>query len=106
MEAGTSAPPGQSDSGYAGPAFLGAVIATVCFPLIALIVALLLLGAQTDPRRRSQLKAWAWVSGGWLAFCTLLVVLAFVAVRSGSGTVHISRMRPVPVHAPNSSPSP
>jgi hypothetical protein len=22
---------------------------------------------QTEPRKRSQLRTWAWVSGGWLA---------------------------------------
>ena len=94
MEAGTSAPLGQGDSGYGGASVAGAVLATLCFPFVALVVALLLLGAQIEPRKRSQLRTWALVSGGWLAFWTLLVVLAFVSFRSGSGTIQISRAGP------------
>jgi hypothetical protein len=54
MEAGTSAPPDAGGTGYSGAAYLGAALATVCFPLIALILALLLLGSQTDPRKRAS----------------------------------------------------
>jgi cytochrome bd-type quinol oxidase subunit 2 len=81
MEAG-SAP---SEVGYAGPAVAGAVLATLFFPLIALIAALLLQGGQSDPKKRSQLRTWAWLSGGWLAFGALMVVL-LVGVASGSGS--------------------
>ena len=70
MEAGSSAPPG-----YSGASVAGAALATVFFPLIALIVALLLLGAQSDPRRRSALRTWAWVSGGWLVLQVVVAVL-------------------------------
>ena len=62
MEAGTSAPPGEGGTGYGGASVAGAVLATLFFPLISLIAALLLLGGQTDPRKRSQLRTWAWVS--------------------------------------------
>jgi hypothetical protein len=79
MEAGTSTPPEDAGSGYSGAALAGAALATVCFPLIALIAALLLQGAERDPRRRSQLRTWAWVSGGWLVLgAVVLVVLANV----------------------------
>jgi hypothetical protein len=66
MEAG-SAPP-ETGAGYTGPAVAGAVLATLFFPLIALIAALLLQGGQHDPRRRAQLRTWAWASVGWLLF--------------------------------------
>jgi fumarate reductase subunit D len=67
------------DDGYSGGAVAGAVILTICFPLIALIVALLMQGGQTDPRKRSQLRTWAWASLGWMVFAFVLgVVLALV----------------------------
>ena len=66
----------EGQDGYSGAAFLGAVLATIFFPLIALIAALLLQGGQEDPRKRSQLRIWAWVSAGWTAVGVLLVVLA------------------------------
>ena len=78
MEAGTSAPPGIGGSGYSGASVAGAVLATLFFPFIALIAALLLLGGQTDPRKRSQLRTWAWVSGGWIALD--VVVAVFLAL--------------------------
>ena len=90
MEAG---PAPLEDSGYTGASVAGAVLATLFFPLIALIVALLLLGGQTDPRKRQQLRQWAWVTGGWLAFWTLMIVFAFVGFATGSSgqVVHFSR---------------
>jgi hypothetical protein len=42
------------------------VLAALFFPFIALIAALLLPGGQPDPRKKAQLRTWAWVSGGWL----------------------------------------
>ncbi len=68
--------PSQEPAGYAGAAVAGAVLATLFFPFIALIAALLLQGGQTDPRKKSQLRTWAWVSGGWMLLGVLLVVLA------------------------------
>ena len=73
MEAGT-APGSQHTRPYNGAAVAGAV-----FPLIALIAALLLLGNERDPQRRSQLRTWAWASGGLVALGVVLVVLAFVS---------------------------
>jgi hypothetical protein len=71
MEAG-SAP---ADAGYSGAAVAGAVLATLFFPFVALIAALLLQGGQADPRKRAQLRTWAWVSGGWMAFGAVLVAV-------------------------------
>jgi hypothetical protein len=80
MEAGTS-PSGAPDAGYGGAAVAGAVLATICFPFLSLIAALLLQGGQTDPVKRSQLRTWAWASAGWLAFGVVVaMVLALVTV--------------------------
>jgi hypothetical protein len=67
---------GPEGTEYPGAAVAGAVLLTIFFPLIALIGALLLQGGQTDPRRRSQLRAWAWLSGVWTVLGVVLVVLA------------------------------
>jgi cytochrome bd-type quinol oxidase subunit 2 len=71
--------------GYEGTAVAGAVLATLFFPLIALIAALILQGGQSDPRKRSQLRTWAWASGGWLVFGVLIAVV-LVSVASGNGS--------------------
>ncbi len=55
------------------------MLATLFFPLIALIAALLLMGNESNPQRRSQLRTWAWASGGLMAFGVVLVALALVA---------------------------
>jgi hypothetical protein len=80
MEAG-SAP---SEAGYDGAAVAGAVLATLFFPFIALIAALLLQGGQPDGRKKAQLRTWAWVSGVWLVLDLVLVLLA-VGVLAGHG---------------------
>lgn len=80
MEAG-SAPSEAPDAGYSGAAVAGAVLATMFFPFIAVIAALLLQGGQPDPRKRAQLRTWAWASGGWLAFGVVFtVVLSSVTI--------------------------
>jgi hypothetical protein len=81
MEAGS--PP--SEAGYDGAAVAGAVLMTLFFPFVALIAALLLQGGRPDPRKKSQLRTWAWVSGGWLVLDVVLVLLA-VGAFSGSGS--------------------
>jgi hypothetical protein len=92
MDAGTSAPP-EGGSGYSGASVAGAVLATLFFPFISLIAALLLLGGQTDPRKRSQLRTWAWVSGGWVVLGLVLVLVA-AGVIGGSGSGGVSRSGP------------
>ncbi|HZT94524.1 MAG TPA: hypothetical protein VE985_08615 [Gaiellaceae bacterium] len=80
MEAG-SVPPHASAAGYGGASVAGAVLAALFFPFVSLIAALLLLGAQTDPVKRSQLRTWAWVSGSWLVLGgVVFVVLASVTI--------------------------
>jgi hypothetical protein len=72
----------ETESGYSGPAVAGAVLATVFFPFISLIAALLLQASQADPQKRAQLRTWAWASGGWLVFGLVFTVLfALVTVR-------------------------
>jgi hypothetical protein len=74
MEAG-SAPSDAPDAGYSGAAVAGAVLGTLFFPFIALIAALLLQGGQPDPRKKAQLRTWAWASGGWMAFGVVMTVV-------------------------------
>jgi hypothetical protein len=93
MEAGTSPSAEDAGTGYTGAAVAGAVLATLFFPFIALIVALLLQGGESNPRKRSQLRTWAWISGGWLALGALVVVL-LVGVGSGSGSGSVSQSGP------------
>ncbi len=93
MAAGSTAPREDAGSGYSGGAVAGAVLATVFFPLIALIAALLLLGGEDDPSKRSQLRTWAWVSGGWVAFSVLMILLA-LGTFAGSVSGSVSRSGP------------
>ncbi len=74
MEAG-SVPPEASGSGYTGAPVAGAVLATLFFPFIALIAALLLQGSEADPQKKAQLRTWAWISGGWLVFGVAVTTL-------------------------------
>ena len=67
----------MSDEGYSGAAFLGAVILTIWLSPVALIAALLLMRGEPSPRKRSQLRVWAWISGLLVAIGVVLVVLSF-----------------------------
>ncbi len=69
-------------TGYDGAAVLGAVLATVFFPLISLIAALLLHGSQPDPVKQKQLRTWAWLSGGLIALQVLFFVFVFISIAS------------------------
>lgn len=81
MEAGTTPPSQEVGPGYTGAAVAGAVLATLFFPFISLIVALLLQGGAIEPRKRSQLRAWAWLSVGWLVLgVVVFAVLASVTL--------------------------
>jgi hypothetical protein len=89
MEAGTTPSPEEAGTGYPGAAVAGAVLATLCFPFISIIVALLLQGGQTDSRKKAQLRTWAWASGGWLVLGVILVVLlSSVGSHSAGSTDH------------------
>ena len=91
MEDGSSTPQ-EAGTGYSGAPVAGAVLATLFFPFISLIVALLLQGGQTDPRKKAQLRTWAWASVGWMAFGVVLVALLFAVGGGSSGTTHDSGM--------------
>ena len=67
---------------YPSAAVLAAVLATLFFPLISLIVALILMGQQRSESKRAQLKTWALVSAGWIAFEFAIAVVFFLAVAS------------------------
>jgi hypothetical protein len=91
VEAGTAAP-AQEGSGYSGAAVAGAVLATLFFPPIALIAALLLLGGQADPVKRRSLRTWAWSSAAWLVVPAVIVIALFA--RGGDSTSRIDRSGP------------
>jgi hypothetical protein len=67
---------------YPGTTVVAAALATFFFPLIALIIALVLMGQQRNERKRAQLKTWAWASAGWIAFGFVLALVFFLAVSS------------------------
>jgi hypothetical protein len=84
VEAGTSAAEGRL--GYGTASVVGAALATLCFPFISVIVALLLLGAQENPAKRRSLRMWAWSSAAWLVL-EVVIVLALWAGGSSSGPI-------------------
>lgn len=59
---------------YTGAEIAGAVLATLFFPLIGLVAALILLNGQSNPAKRKSLRAWAWVSAGLMVLDALVVV--------------------------------
>jgi hypothetical protein len=59
---------GEAQARYNSAAVAGAALATLFFPLFALIAALLLQGNEPDPGKKRQLRNWAWWSGGLLVF--------------------------------------
>ncbi len=74
-----------AEEGYPGPALLGAAVAT--FPVISLIAALMFMSGEQSPRKRGQLKTWAWVSLAFLAVQALIFTFFLIGVASGgSGT--------------------
>jgi hypothetical protein len=74
------APSPTSQEEYPTIAFAAASLATIFFPLIALIVAALLLAGQRDERKRAQLTLWLWASAGLIVLEVLFVLLFLVAV--------------------------
>lgn len=81
MEGGATPPVEDAGTGYGGAPVAGAVLATLFFPFIALIAALLLQGGQADPCKKAQLRTWAWASGSWLIIgAAVSVILALVTL--------------------------
>jgi hypothetical protein len=68
--------------GYPGSTVAAAVLATIFFPVISLIVAVVLLGNQRDPAKRRGLRTWAWGSVGW---CVVQILIGIVLFSAGSG---------------------
>lgn len=71
-----------ASEGYPGSTQLAAALMTFFFPLISLIAALLLMGGQTDPAKRSALRTWAMASAGWIAVQAVFFIILFAAVVS------------------------
>lgn len=66
----------MEDEAYPENAVGLAAVGTLFFPLIALVAAFLLLaGEDVGPRKRAQLRRWAWVSAVWLVIATATAVL-------------------------------
>jgi len=49
------------------------VLATLFFPLIGLVVALVLRKDESNPAKRSALRSWAWLSAGLMVLDILVV---------------------------------
>ena len=71
------------DARYPGTAVAAAALASLFFPVISLIAALVLLSREHTEARRRQLRLWAWATAGWMAL-QALVFLLFVAAFSAS----------------------
>jgi hypothetical protein len=78
--AAMDAPSPTPQEEYPTIAFAAASLATIFFPLIALIVAALLLAGQRNERKRAQLTLWLWASAGLIVLEVLFVLLFLVAV--------------------------
>ena len=70
-----AATPHELGSGYSADAVAWAVVGTLLVPPLTLLLAFVALGNQTDPAKRSQLRAWAWMSAGWLVIAFAAAVL-------------------------------
>jgi hypothetical protein len=80
----SSAP--EEGFGYPGTTVAAALLATLFFPVISLIVALLLVGNQQDPTKRRALRTWAWAAGGWLALQALIALILILSIATSAGT--------------------
>jgi hypothetical protein len=65
---------------YTGAEIAGAVLATLFFPLIGLVAALILLNGQSNPAKRKSLRSWAWVSAGLMVLDALVVAVLVGAI--------------------------
>ena len=65
----------SAGDGYSAAEAVGAAVATLFLTPFALTAALVLLARQSDPRKRSQLRTGAWISGGLLVLQLALIGL-------------------------------
>jgi hypothetical protein len=75
----------QADEPYASGVGLGAALLTLFMPLISLIVALVMRGSETRPKRRAFLKTWATASAAWLLTGWLVGLILITSISGGSG---------------------
>lgn len=75
----------SADEPYGSEMTIGAVLLTVFLPFIALVVALVMRGSETRPKRRAFLKTWAVASGAWLATGFLVAIIAISSIGAGGG---------------------
>ncbi|MDP8910553.1 MAG: hypothetical protein M3M94_00610 [Actinomycetota bacterium] len=74
------------DERYPGTAVAAAALATLFFPVVSLIAALVLLSRERVEARRAQLRFWAWAAGGWVALQVVVVSVFFAVAVSGGGS--------------------
>ena len=79
----------RADEQYSTPAVLAAAIATFFFPVISLIAALLLMSAQESPRKRGQLRTWAWVSVGWILLQIVIGAIVIATFAAWSNEIEL-----------------
>ena len=85
MESGGYGAHGEAGAGrpYPGAWVAAAVVATLFVPVVALIVALVLMGGEGDPVRKRSLRNWALGSGGFIALQIFVAIALLAGVRSG-----------------------
>jgi hypothetical protein len=75
--------PTPGERAYPGSAVAAAVVATLFFPVISLIVALFLLSSERDHHKKSMLRAWALAAALWLLVQAVVGVILFAALAPG-----------------------
>ena len=73
-------PAAVADEPYASEIAIGAGLLTFFAPFIALVVALIMRGSETRPKRLAFLRSWAIASGIWLATGYLLIIILLVSI--------------------------
>jgi heme A synthase len=73
-----------TDDRYPGSTVAAAVLMSLFFPLISLIVALFLLGRERSPGKRSSLRTWAIATAALIVVQILIAIGLFAAVNSGT----------------------
>lgn len=69
---------------------MAAALLTIFMPVIALILALVMRGAEMNRVRRAELRAWAIVSAAWLAAGLLIGIIAIASVAGSAPEVNHS----------------
>lgn len=63
----------------------GAVLLTIFAPFIALVVALVMRGSETNPVKQAFLKSWAWAAGALVvAYFVIGLILVSAVMSAGS----------------------